>query len=182
VLAVWTPEDGLLGALAPLGLAIAAGSALLIDLDGGGPRYPGDRSLADLVTDGVRRPDLEPRPGVAVLRSGGVAPAEAARVVEALLAAHPTVVLRLPPRPRPAGIPFGVIPVRLLIPGDLYPIGDRPAVFQATPAFMRMPAEGVRLPVPHPVTVAGLLRGHRPPAKDRWIAAWSTAWRFPWDR
>lgn len=163
-------------------MAIAAGSALVIDLDSGGPRYPGERSLADLVTDGLRRPDLEPRDGVAVLRNGGVTPHDAARVVEALLKAHPTVVVRLPPRPRPVGLPFPVVPVRLLIPGDLYAMGDRPAVFQATPAFVRMPANGVRLPVPHPVTVAGLLRGRRPPARDRWIAAWRSAWRFSWDR
>ena len=172
----------MLGALAPLGLAIAAGSALVIDLDSGGPRYPGDRSLADLVTDGPLRTDLQPRPGVAVLRNGGVAPAEAGAVVQALLAAHPTVVLRLPPRPRPAGIPFPVIPVRLLIPGNLYPPPDRPAAYQATPAAARMPTAGIRLPVPHPTTVAALLQGRRPAARDRWIAAWASAWRFPWDR
>lgn len=117
-----------------------------------------------------------------MLRNGGVAPQDAARVVEALLEAYPTVVVRLPPRPRPVGLPFPVVPVRLLIPGELYPMGEHPGVFQATPAFVRMPADGVRLPVPHPVTVAGLLRGRRPPARDRWIAAWRAVWRFPWDR
>ena len=71
-LAVWTPEDGLLGALAPLGLAAAAsGSALVVDLDEGGPHYPGEASLADLVRAGSRRADLYPeRRGVAVLRNG----------------------------------------------------------------------------------------------------------------
>jgi hypothetical protein len=179
---MWTPEDGLLGALAPLGLAIAAGSAVVIDLDPGGPRYPGGRSLADLVADGPRRSDLEARSGVAVLRNGGVAPAEAAAVVQALIAAHPTVVLRLPPRPHPSGFPLAVIPVRLLLPGDFYAMGDRPAVYQATPAAARMPTEGVRLPVPHPATVSALLRGRRPPRRDRWIEAWRPAWRFPWER
>lgn len=181
-LAIWTPEDGLLGALAPIGLAIAAGSALLIDLDSGGPRYPGERSLADLVTDGLRRSDLEPRRGVAVVRNGGVPPADAAEVVQALLAAHPTVVLRLPPRPKPGGIPFPVVPVRLLVPGDWYPPLERPAVYQATPSVVRMPSEGVRLPVPSPTTVAALLGGRRPPNRDRWIAAWRKVWRYPWDR
>ncbi len=172
----------MLGALAPLGLAIAAGSALVIDLDTGGPRYPGDRSLADLVADGPRRADLETRPGIAVLRNGGVTPAEAGVVVQALLAAHPTVVLRLPPRPRPTAVPFPVIPVRLLVPGDCFPTQDRPAVYQATPLLARLPTEGVRLPIPSPATVAALLRGRRPQPRDRWISAWRGAWRFPWDR
>ncbi|MDP2622828.1 MAG: hypothetical protein Q8Q29_03405, partial [Actinomycetota bacterium] len=83
-LAVWTPEDGLLGALAPLGLALAAEDAVVVDLDPLGPRYPGDRSLADLVQDGLRRDDLTPRRGVGVLRNGGVAPIEAKSVIEAL--------------------------------------------------------------------------------------------------
>jgi hypothetical protein len=181
-LAIWTPEDGLLGALAPIGLAIAAGSALLIDLDSGGPRYPGERSLADLVADGPRRSDLEPRPGVAVLRNGGVPPSDATEVVRALLAAHPTVVLRLPPRPNPGGVSFPVVPVRLLIPGEFYPPLERLAVYQATPAVVRMPSEGIRLPVPSPTTVTALLAGRRPPNRDRWIAAWRTVWRYPWDR
>lgn len=181
-LAVWTPEDGLLGALAPLGLALSARSALVVDLDRGGPRYPGDRSLADLVDGGVRRADLEPRPGVAVLRNGGVAPDRVAEVLSALLEAHPRVVLRLPPRPVPEGIPVPVVPVRLLLPGTVFPVPAVPAVFQATPAPARMPAEGVRLPVPRPGTVAALLVGRRPPAGDRWVRAWSAAWRFPWGR
>lgn len=181
-LAVWTPEDGLLGALAPLGLALAAGSALVIDLDTGGPHYPGDRSLADLVSDGVRRADLEPRPGVGVLRNGGAHPERVGEVVAALLDAHPRVVLRLPPRPRPVGIPVPVVPVRLLLPGAWFPAPAAPAVFQATPAMVRLPADGVRLPVPRPATVAALLAGRRPARGDRWVRAWAGAWRFPWER
>ncbi len=172
----------MLGALAPLGLALAAGSALVVDLDSGGPHYPGERSLADLVAAGLRRPDLVPRPGVAVLRNGGVAAATAAGVVDALVAAHPTVVLRLPPRPRPVLDGHPVVPVRMLLPGNLFPLGDGPAVFQATPALVRLPAAGIRLPVPRPITVDSLLHGRRPPGRDRWIAAWGAVWRFPWVR
>jgi hypothetical protein len=180
-LATWTPEDGLLGALAPLGLALAAGSALVIDLDPGGPRYPGDRSLADLAADGVRAPDLEPRHGVAVLRNGGVTPVEAAPVVTALLERHPVVVLRLPPRPAPGPLPVPVVPVRLLIPGGWFD-GSGPAVYQATPAWLRMPAEGVRLPVPARDTVAAIVAGRRPSGRDRWVAAWRRVWGYRWTR
>jgi hypothetical protein len=179
-LAVWAPEDGLLGALAPLGLALAADDAVVIDLDPLGPRYPGDRSLADLVRDGVRKDDLTPRRGIGVLRNGGVAPLEARPVVEALLTHLPRVVLRLPPRPAPAGLPMPVVPVRLLLPGSLFPAQEGPAVFQSTPAYTRMPGVGVRLPAPHPTTVRLLVEGRRPPAKDRWVNAWRSAWRLPW--
>ncbi|MBI5156676.1 MAG: hypothetical protein HZA58_01540 [Acidimicrobiia bacterium] len=154
----------------------------MVDLDPGGPNYPGERSLAALVSEGVRRPDLVPRPGVGVVRNGGVAPADAGEVIRALIAAHATVVLRLPPRPYPEGFPFPVVPVRLLVPGRLFAAGDRPAVYQATPILARMPTEGVRLPVPNPATVAALLRGRRPVGRDRWIGAWRHAWRFPWSR
>jgi hypothetical protein len=179
-LAVWTPEDGLLGALAPLGLALAAGDAIVVDLDPLGPRYPGDRSLADLVQDGLRRNDLTPRRGVGVLRNGGVAPLEAKSVVEALLGHLPRVVLRLPPRPAPGVLPIPVVPVRLLIPGELFSRSTGPAVFQATPGFVPISGIGVRLPVPDPATVRGLIEGRRPPRKDRWIRAWRSAWRLPW--
>lgn len=179
-LAVWTPEDGLLGALAPVGLALAAGDALVVDLDPEGPSYPGEGTLASLAADGPRRDDLTPRPGVAVLRNGGVSLGEAAAVVDALVAAHRTVVLRLPPRPRPDGFPHPVVPVRLLIPGGLFPSLDGPAVYQATPAWAPMPTPGVRLPVPHRSTVTALLAGRRPGRRDRWVAAWRSAWRLPW--
>jgi hypothetical protein len=182
-LALWTPEDGLLGALAPLALAIAAGTALVVDLDLLGPHYPGPASLADLVAEGPRKADLTPaRRGVAVLRNGGVSPAAAAEVVTALVAGWDRVVLRLPPRPAPVtgGIP--VVPVRLLVPGGLFPRDQAPAVYQCTRAAMRLPGPGLRLPLPRPGTVAALLAGRRPVAGDRWIRAWHPVWEAPWAR
>jgi hypothetical protein len=180
VLAVWTPEGGLLGALAPLGLALAAGSAVIIDLDPLGPAYPGDRSLASLVADGLRKPDLEGRSGVAVLRNGGVDRLRAAAVVDALVKAHPRVVLRLAPRSRPDDLAHPVVPVRLLVPGGWYPAFDGPAVYQATPSWEAMPSPGIRLPVPAPATVRALLTGRRPGRRDRWVRAWRSAWRLAW--
>jgi hypothetical protein len=182
VLAVWTPEGGLLGALAPLGLALAAGTALVVDLDPLGPAYPGHRSLASLVADGVRKDDLEPRSGVAVLRNGGVDPVRAAAVVEALIEAHRRVVLRLAPRANPERPAHPVVPVRLLVPGGWYPPFDGPAVYQATPSWEPVPAPGIRLPFPAPGTVRALLAGRRPGRRDRWVRAWESAWRLPWPR
>jgi hypothetical protein len=183
VLAVWTPEDGLLGALAPLGLAAASGTALVVDLDPLGPRYPGARSLADLVADDPSRAELEPdRRGVAVLRNGGVRPGDAARVITALTARWPRVVLRLAPRPAPDGAAVPVVPVRLLVPGGLHPAPADPAVYQATPHPMPLPGPGIRLPVPARRCTAALLTGRMPPARDRWIRSWRAVWEGPWTR
>ncbi len=185
-LATWTPEDGLLGALAPLGLAAAAGrSALLVDLDPAGPRYPGAGSLAQLVAEGPRRADIVPeRRGIAVLRNGGVTVAEAAEVVEALLGGWSRVVLRLPPRPGPEtafSVPVvPVVPVRLLVPGGIFEIAAGPGVFQSTPIRMPLPEDGVRLPRPSTGTVRSLLTGRLPAPADRWLAAWRRVWRLPW--
>jgi hypothetical protein len=170
---MWTPEDGLLGALAPLGAALAAGDALVVDLDPDGPDYPGHRSLADLVDADPTEADLSPRPGVAVLRNGGVDPAAAADVVAGLLQRWERVVLRLSPRTRPDGdVP--VVTVRLLT-GGWYQSPDPAAVWQATSEWLPMPSDAIRLPVPHPDTVRALLAGRRP-SKSRWIRAWSPVW------
>jgi len=180
-LALWTPEDGVLGALAPLGLAASAGTALVVDLDPQGPYYPGEVSLADLVREGPRRADLSAgRRGVAVLRNGGVATAAAAEVVSALLAGWERVVLRLPSRPAPTGAGVPVVPVRLLIPGGLFARAGGPAVYQSTRAMLPLPGAGLRLPVPAAGTVAGLLKGRLPVVGDRWVRAWRPVWEAPW--
>lgn len=182
-LAIWTPEDGVLGALAPLGLAAAAGTSLVVDLDPLGPRYPGTGSLADLVRDGPRRDDLSPgRRGVAVLRNGGVGAGGTQEVLAALLAGWENVVLRLPPRPVPVAPGAPVVPVHLLLPGSLFPRGDGPAVYQSTRAVLTLPGPGIRLPIPSPGTVAGLLGGRLPVAGDRWVRAWRRVWEGSWER
>jgi hypothetical protein len=176
-LALWTPEDGLLGALAPLGAALAVPSALVIDLDPHGPPYPGERSLADLVADDPTEDELVPRPGVAVLRNGGVRPAQAAEIVSALIERWPRVVLRLAPWSVPDGdVP--VVPVRLLT-GGWFQGPARPGVWQATADWVPMPADGVRLPVPEVSTVRALLAG-RMPGRSRWISAWGSVWGARW--
>jgi hypothetical protein len=181
-LATWTPEDGLLGALAPLGLAAAAGTCLVVDLDPAGPRYPGSRSLAGLVEEGPRRDDLSAaRPGVAVIRNGGVEPAAAAAVVDALLEGWDRVVLRLPPR-RPPVPSCPVVPVRPSLPGGLFPPSAGPAVYQAAPGALRPPGPGIRLPIPARRTVEALLAGRLPVPGDRWIRAWKRVWEVPWGR
>lgn len=178
-LALWAPEDGLLGALAPLGLAIAAAPAIVIDLDPAGPRYPGDRSLADLVATDPTAADLTPGRGVAVLRNGGVSVGAAAAIIAALIDVWDHTVLRLPPRPAPLSGAVPVVPVRMLLPSPWVERSDEPTVYQATPTSAAMPGPGVRLPVPGRSTVEALLAGRRPPP-SRWLRAWSRVWEIPW--
>lgn len=184
VLAVWTPEDGLLGALAPLGLggAVDRDPTLVIDLDESGPLYPSRTSLAELVAAGPKRDHiLGTRRGLAVIRNGGVSPDRARPVVEALIQGWERVVLRLPPRPAPARGSIPVVPVRMILPGQLFTDVDGPAVYQSTPVLNRQPGPGIRLPVPSRSTVAGLITGRLPHGADRWIRAWKRVWGVSWD-
>ena len=178
-LAVWTAFDGLLSAVAPLGLAAAAGTALVVDLDPGGPAYPGDASLADLVAEGPRRADLVPgRSGVAVLRNGGVSAAEAREVVEALAIGWPNLVVRVVDPGQAEGM-ASVVPVWPLLPGMLASRADRRSVYQRTGFVANPPGPGPLLPRLRPAIVASLLNGTLP-HRSRWVAAWREVWRLPW--
>ncbi len=66
-------HDAVLDAVAPIVLASAHDTALVVDLGEGLIVYPGEHTLAALVNDGPRLVDLTPdRKGVAVLPNGGV--------------------------------------------------------------------------------------------------------------
>ena len=173
---VRTFGDELLGAIAPLGLAAAAGTALVVDLDPDGPPYPGERSVAELAADGPRRDELAPvRAGVAALRNGGAGSVAAVELVGTLAGGWPSVVVRVGSE----AVPFPVIPVRPLWPGWMAPAGERPSVWQAVPGGSSPPGPGPVLPVPGRGVVSSLLQG-RTPARSRWIAAWRQVWELPW--
>ncbi len=174
-LAIQTREDGLLGALAPLGLAAAAGTALVIDLDPDGPRYPGTGSLAQLAADQPRRQDLEPtRSGLAVLRNGGVEYREVASLVSALIRGWPAVVLRIGSGLRPPP-ELATVTVHPLLPGGLFEAPEVPAVYQPMGFRMAVPGEGLMLPPLTRRVVGGLLGGNVP-RRSRWIRAWGALW------
>ena len=178
VLTTWTPSGGVLGAVAPLALAAAAGTALVVDLDPAGPSYPGRASLTSLVADGPRRGDLiPPRSGVAVLRNGGVDEAASRAIVDALCEGWPAVVLRRTGALRPDGA--RVAPIRPLLPGPFFAAGPGPAVHQRCGWAVRAPGPGPVLPRPSAGTLRSLLEGRRPPA-SRWIRAWHEVWEHPW--
>lgn len=178
-LAVWTDGDGLLSAVAPLGLAAAAGTALVVDLDPAGPAYPGTASLAGLVADGPRRSDLVPaRTGMAVLPNGGVAVDDAADVIRALVAGWPGVVLRID-SPETAGGLAPVVPVRPLLPGFLRPRTEDPGVFQDCGFGVTAPGPGPVLPPPRATLLKGMLEGVVAEG-SRWVRAWRRVWSWPW--
>ena len=164
-LAVWCESDGVLSIVAPLALAAAAGTALVVDLEVDGPRYPGPGSLADLVAEGPRLSDLRPAaPGVAVLRNGGVAADDAREVLNALRDGWPNVVLRTQrPLERVPTVP--VIP---LLPGGHTARAPGAAVYQQIGWPEKAPGPSVRLPTPSRATVGSLLEGKLPP-RSRWI-------------
>ncbi|GMQ86613.1 MAG: hypothetical protein BMS9Abin07_2199 [Acidimicrobiia bacterium] len=173
-LAIWSPEDGVLGAIAPLGLAAAAGTALVIDLDPNGPNYPGAGSLAALVADGPRRSDLHPtRKGLAVLANGGIEPEDAATVLDAIVGGWPAVVLRLPANHDGH---TDAIPVLPLVPGDLFHHYESGAVYQRSGWRVEPPRGAIVLPRPRRATIGMLLAGAAPPPRDRWVAAWRQLW------
>ena len=178
-LAVWTAFDGLLSAVAPLGLAAAAGTALVVDLDTAGPDFPGSASLADLVADGPRRADLVPgRNGVAVLRNGGVGAIEAREVIDALVLGWPNLVMRVGAPEVAEGL-APLVPFWPLLPGILAPQVETQCVYQRTGFAANPPGPGPILPRPRPAVVAGLLDG-TVARRSRWVAAWRQVWRLPW--
>jgi hypothetical protein len=179
VLGVVTLQDGLLSTLAPLGLAAAAPTALMVDLDPEGPAYPRDASLARLVADGPTARDLQPsRTGLAALRNGGVDYDDAEHVIDALGEGWPNVVLRVPRAiaTRPIA---PIVPVVPLFPGLLSIPQSRPAVFQDAGFRVKPTAPGPILPRPGRRTIAALLEG-RVDARSRWIKAWREVWNLPW--
>ena len=177
-LAIWSPEDEVLGAVAPLALGAAAGTALVVDLDPAGPRYPGEVTLASLVHEGPTKADLAPqRRGVAVVRNGGVDPSDAEDVLHALIEGWPAVVFRLPSDHVGDG---SAIPVLPLVPGGLTRRPTGAAVYQRSAWRVQAPDGGVVLPRPGAGTIGGLLAGRAPRPGDRWIRAWSKVWSRSW--
>ena len=178
VLCTLAPEGGLLGIVAPLALGVAAGTALVVDLDPNGPQYASPSSLADVVAGAARLDALPPSGGVAVLRNGGIDAAGAGDVVSELARTWPALVVRVP-----IGVQVeesdGVVPVLPLLPGGLARQVDGPAVYQRCGWAVRRPGPGLVLPRPGRQAVRALLEGRRP-ASGRWIRAWRKVWEHSW--
>jgi hypothetical protein len=162
--------DPVLHHIAPFGLAAAAGTCLVVDLDPGVVSLPGP-TLAGLLGDGVTAAHLSPqRAGVAFIGSGGAGEAEAGELLDTVLAGWPAVVLR---------VPFGepATPVLSLDPPELRPPRAVRAVWQSSVRGSHAP--GVVLPPLRRSTVRALCRGVVEP-RSRWVRAWRPVWESSW--
>jgi hypothetical protein len=167
--------DPVLSAIAPLGLAAAAGTCLVLDLRGD-LHIPHARTLADVAIDGPRLDELSPgRPGVAVMSVGALGLEEARRVVDELATRWPAVVIRTAPEDW-SGRKVPVVP---LLPGWAAPQTSGAAVWQPVAAGSAPPGPGPVLPRLRSRTVRTLLAG-RLPTRSRWVRAWSRVWELPW--
>ena len=156
--------------IGPFGLASAARTCLVVDLDAQAPPLPGP-TLVDLLREGVTAAHLRSqRSGVAVVANGGVTEEEAADLLAALTAGWPAVVFRVSPD-HPS------IPVLPLEPPELRPETAFRAVWQATTRGSRAP--GVVLPPLGRAGISSLCRGIVEP-RSAWVRAWSPVWDSGW--
>jgi hypothetical protein len=176
VVAVWSPVDLVLSLVAPLGCALQAGTALVVDLDPGGPPMPGEGDLASLVARGPTEAELRPdRRGVAVIGNGGIEANEASEVIAALADRWPNMVLRCAPTQMP---PVAAVPLIPVLPEPFAIRIDRPSVYQQT-HFGGDPQPGVAvLPAPKSATIRSLLSGRMPTRRDKWIGALEHVWEL----
>lgn len=162
--------DPVLHRIGPFGLAAAAGTCLVIDLDPTAADLPGP-TLASLLTEGATSSHLRSeRAGVAVIGNGGVSEGEAEDLVAALVAGWPAVVLRVPP---------GAPSVRFLPldPPELRPRRAFRAVWQAS--MRGSTAPGIVLPPLRRAAVRSLCAGRLEP-RSRWVRSWAPVWGASW--
>jgi hypothetical protein len=162
--------DPVLHRIGPFGLAAAARTCLVVDLDPLAPTLPGP-TLARLRRDGVTAEHLRTeRSGVAVIGNGGVAESEVEELLAALTAGWPAVVFRVAPD-RPS------IPVLPLDPPEIRPERAFRAVWQSAVRGARAP--GVVLPPLRRSVVRALSRGVVEP-RSAWVRAWVPVWDGTW--
>jgi hypothetical protein len=176
VIAVRSPFDVVLSVVAPLGLAVHKGTALVVDLDPSSTWIRGEADLASLVRRGPTESQLQPRrPGVAVLANGGVTVPAAADVVNALARRWPNLVLRCASDAASSRSVLAIVPV-LPEPFDLDLDVGGDVVYQQTGLGGGTRAGSLVLPVPRPSTIRSLLSGRVPVRMDPWIRSLGRVW------
>ena len=174
VVATWSPFDATLDVLVPLGLATVAPTCLVVDLDPDGPDAGSGATLAELVSEGPTRRQLDPIDGAsAYLANGGVELGEAERVVGELVRRWPFVVLKCPRTSEPPADALALVP---LLPEPYLRRVRPPLLYQRCGFSPRRHPPGPTLPRPRRSTVAALLEGREPVGRDRWLRALSGVW------
>ncbi len=165
-------NDPILHHIAPLGLAAGAGHCLVIDLDGSSPKYT-ERTLSDLVVDGIKATDLEIGPGVAVLGNGGISFADAASTIDRLVDVWGRVVLRDGSDPHP----FRILGAEPLLPEPFTP--GRADIVQSTSHGQQADTR-LLLPPLRRHQIRSMLAGTIE-TRWRWVRAWEAAWSMRWE-
>lgn len=176
VLAVSCSTDPVLHYISPLGLAAAAGTAVVVDLDADAITYPGT-TMAALRADGPRSVHLRPaRRGVAVLGNGGITLEESSELISALCAGWPAVVLRV----GPTSTEFPTVQVCPLLPAPFAPgVAAFPRVFQQVFPPRTPPGPGIVVPALGRGKLDAMFRGQIS-TRWRWVQAWARVWEVPW--
>lgn len=168
-------SDPVLSVLGPIGLATAAGTALIVDL-GDELLRPRTRNLADIAAEGARLSELAPgRRGVAMISSGGLSPDSVPELVARLALHWPAVVIR----PGAWVWEGPTVPLIPLYPGWLAPSHIGAAVWQRVRGGISPPAAGPVLPTPGAAMVRRMLAGGLP-GRSRWVRAWGPVWELAW--
>lgn len=173
MLGVWSP-DPILSTVAPIGLAAAVGTALIVDLVS---TERGARTLADLVVEGPTLDELSPgRRGIALLPGGKVDLDQGVELIDRLGDHWPAVVVRT----SGSGLQFPSVPVIPLFPGRLSIVQVPPAgVWQPVSGGSEPPGPGPVLPRLRSGLVRRMLAGQLP-HRSRWIDSWRRIWEMPW--
>lgn len=173
MLAVSSP-DLLLGTVASIGLAAAAGTCLVVGLD---LPYLGRRSLSDLASEGPMTSELSPgRTGVAMIPAGPLDGIDVGEVVGRLSSRWPAVVVG---GVGASSLGLATVPVVPLYPGRLLAQEASNCVWQPVVAGVTPPSPGPVLPRIRPSVLKRLLDGTLP-RRSRWVRAWTPIWEMPW--
>lgn len=171
-------DDPILSAVAPIGLAAAAGTALIVDLVEDGRRDRSSRTLQDVMADGPSLAELSPgHGGVALIRGGRLDPADAVDAIQMLAGRWPAVVVRS----SGGAWPFPEVPVVALFPGVISPPPStyHTGVWQPVRGGPKPPGPGPVLPLLSPRLTRSMLLA-RKPRMNGWVRAWRKVWEMPW--
>lgn len=174
ILGVWSP-DPVLSVVGPVGLAAAAGTALVVDL--ASQTRETARTLLTLAADGPSVSELSPgRPGIAYISGGGIERSEAVATIGQLARHWPALVVRVSDTDHP----FATVPVIPLFPGPFSPVTlPTHGVWQPVASGREPPGPGPVLPRLRPGVLRRLLAGQLP-GRSRWVRAWNPVWEMPW--
>jgi hypothetical protein len=168
-------DDAVLAWVGPIGLALAAGTSLIVDV------RPDFRSrsgtLADLMAEGPRLNDLSPgRRGVAHIAAGAMESNDLYGAIDMLAGRWPSVVIRSDGGRLWQG---PTVPYRPVLPGMLMERLPSPSAWQPASGAGIRTLPGPVLPRLGRRSVIAMLEGRLPVAR-RWVRAWQPIWDMPW--